>query len=575
MRKTEVVEIEGREVTLSNLEKVMYPASGFTKGQVIDYYIKVSKFILPHLEDRPLTLKRYPDGVTGQFFYEKNASKHTPKWVETAAVKRKREAGEIRYVLLNNLPTLVWAANLASLELHVLLAKAANVQRPTSIVFDLDPGPPADFLTCAEVAIRLRDVLEEMGLRSFVKSSGSKGLQMYVPLNTAVTYEQTGPLANALAEALQRAEPDLVVAKMAKELRGGKVFIDWSQNTDHKTTVAVYSLRAKREAPFVSFPIDWNRLERAVKKGEREAFLVTPDEAIKRLEKEGDLFAEVLTLKQKFPAQKKIKAALEAVGKMKIAKSKGTRLKAGQYAGEGKADAGDKLNAPKKAAARATKKARLKGVGDRSIEAYQAKRDFSRTPEPAAKVERNGKQEIFVIQKHDASRLHYDFRLGMDGVLKSWAVPKGPPYVKAERRLAMHVEDHPMSYKDFEGTIAPGNYGAGTVMVWDFGTYELMDGSMEQGKLHFQLHGKKLEGEWILVKGRNMEGSGEPWFLIKGGEPMKPLTAKEDDRSAVTGRTLEEIARANDRQWKSNRSASSSSRSTKRWVPRSKALAGK
>ena len=540
MRKTEVLEIEGREVTLSNIDKVMYPASGFTKGQVIDYYIKASKFILPHLEDRPLTLKRYPDGVTSQFFYEKNASKHTPKWVETASVKRKHEPGAIRYVMLNNLPSLVWAANLASLELHVLLSKAKNVQRPTSMVFDLDPGPPADFLTCAEVAIRLRDLLEHMGLYSFVKSSGSKGLQIYVPFNTAVTYEDTQPLAKHLADALAQADPDLIVTKMAKELRGGKVFIDWSQNTDHKTTVAVYSLRAKHEAPFVSFPIDWDHLERALKKQDRDIFLVTPDEAIKRLEKEGDLFAEVLTLKQKMPSQKKIDEALASV------------------------------TAPPKTSK--TKKAKLKGVGDRSIKAYQAKRDFTQTPEPAAATtkNRNGKQEIFVIQKHDASRLHYDFRLGMDGVLKSWAVPKGPPFTKQERRLAMHVEDHPMSYKDFEGTIAAGNYGAGTVMVWDFGTYELMSGSMAEGKLHFRLHGKKLEGEWILVKARHMEGSGEPWFLLKGGEPMQPLTSEQDNQSAATGRTMEDIAGQNHRQWKSNRAA----RSTTRWKPRSKVLAG-
>lgn len=541
MRKTEVVEIEGREVTLSNLEKVMYPA-GFTKGQVIDYYIKASKFILPHLKDRPLTLKRYPDGVTGQFFYEKDASKHTPKWVETAAVKRKHEAGSIRYVLLNNLPSLVWAANLASLELHVLLSKAKDVQRPTAMVFDLDPGAPADFLTCAEVAVRLRDLLEAMGLYCYVKSSGSKGLQVYVPFNSAVTYEDTQPLAKGLADALAAADPELVVTKMAKDLRGGKVFIDWSQNTDHKTTVAVYSLRTKREAPFVSFPIDWDVLERAMKKQDRDVFLVTPDEAIKRLEKEGDLFADVLTLKQKLPTATKIEEALTTV------------------------------IAPKKKAANKTK-SRLKGVGDRSIKAYQAKRDFTQTPEPGAEVlkKRNAKQEIFVIQKHDASRMHYDFRLGMDGVLKSWAVPKGLPYTKQERRLAMHVEDHPMSYKDFEGTIAPGNYGAGTVMVWDQGTYELMDGSMEEGKLHVRLHGKKLEGEWILVKSRKIEGSGEPWFLLKGGEPMTGLTPEEDDRSAVTGRSMAEIAAQNDRQWQSNRTA----KTTTRWKPRSKALAGK
>jgi len=328
---------------------------------------------------------------------------------------------------------------------------------------------------------------------------------------------------------------------MAKNLRGGKVFIDWSQNTDTKTTVAVYSLRAKEHGPFVSFPIDWDVLERALKKQDRDVFLITPDEAIKRLQKEGDLFADVLKLKQKMPSRMKIDEALALV------------------------------TAPPKTSK--TKKTRLKGVGDRSIKAYQAKRDFSQTKEPATSKgnKRNGKQEIFVIQKHDASRLHYDFRLGMDGVLKSWAVPKGPPFTKQERRLAMHVEDHPMSYKDFEGTIAPGNYGAGTVMVWDFGTYELINGSMAEGKLHFRLHGKKLKGEWILVKGRNMEGSGEPWFLLKGGEPMKPLTAAEDDRSAVTDRTMEEIAGQNDRQWESNRSA----RTTKRWLPRSKRLVGK
>jgi bifunctional non-homologous end joining protein LigD len=541
MRKTEVVEIEGREVTLSNVDKVMYPAAGFTKGQVIDYYIKVSRFILPHLKDRPLTLKRYPDGAAGELFYEKNASKHTPKWVETAPVKRRHEPGVIRYVLLNNLPSLVWAANLASLELHALLAKAPKVQRPTAMVFDLDPGAPADFLTCAQVATRLRDLLEEMGLYSLVKSSGSKGLQIYVPLNTAVTYEETQPLAKSLAAALERAEPDLVVAKMAKDLRGGKVFIDWSQNTDTKTTVSVYSLRAKHAEPFVSFPIDWDHLERAVKKGDRGIFLVTPGEALKRLEKEGDLFADVLTLKQKMPSAKKIEAALDSAA----AKPSGKKVK---------------------------KAPLLKGVGDRSIKAYNAKRDFTQTPEPSSsKLKRDGKQEIFVIQKHDASRMHYDFRLGMDGVLKSWAVPKGPPFTKQERRLAMHVEDHPMSYKNFEGTIAAGNYGAGTVMVWDFGTYELMSGSMGEGKLHVRLHGKKLEGEWILVKGRQEDKGGEPWFLLKGGEPMEALTPAEDNRSAVSGRTMEEIASENDRQWKSNRAASAS----KRWVPRSKALAGK
>ena len=529
-----MLEVEGREVTLSNLDKVMYPATGFTKGQVIDYYVNVSKYALPHLKNRPLTLKRYPEGVTGEFFYEKNAPRFTPDWIKRAQVARKnteKNGGQINYVLLNDLPSLVWAANLASLELHVFLAKAPQITRPTFMVFDLDPGPPADVLTCGEVALHLRDILSKMGLKSWVKSSGSKGLQLYVPLNVATTYEKTQPLAKALADALERAYPDLVVAKMAKELRGGKVFIDWSQNSEHKTTVCIYSLRAKREQPFVSFPIEWSALERALKKKDIDAFFVTPDEALKRLEKEGDIFAEVLTMKQKLPGAKKIEAAFSKIRSSRREEALTTSSR--------------------------TQTKRLKGVGDRTLKAYEAKRDFTQTPEPNAKPSTNGKgKNIFVIQKHAASRLHYDFRLGMDGTLKSWAVPKGPPYTRAERRLAMHVEDHPMSYKDFEGTIAPGNYGAGTVMVWDQGTYELMDGSMDQGKLHFRLHGKKLEGEWILVRGRKDEKSGEPWFLIKGGESMKPLSEKMDNKSAVTGRTMDQITQQNDRQWQSNRAVS-------------------
>lgn len=557
MKKSQVVEIDGREVTFSNVDKVMYPGNDFTKAQIIDYYVRVSRFILPHLKNRPLTLKRYPEGVTGEFFYEKNAPRFAPPWLKTFEVARRHSEGAVRFVMVNDLASLVWVANLASLELHVFLAKSPKLDRPTAMVFDLDPGAPADFLTCAQIAVRVRDILEDMGLKSWVKSSGSKGLQLYAPFNTSVTYDQTQSLAKQIAETLAEKLPDRVVAKMAKNLRDGKVFIDWSQNSEHKTTVCIYSLRAKHEEPFVSFPLDWDQLEKALKEGDLEAFLIRPEEALKRLEREGDLFADVLVTKQKFPTAKKITSALEKVS-----------------------------TAPSESPAR--KNARLKGVGDRSIRAYQAKRDFTQTPEPAAadnpkrkangKVKasgngkagpdalknKTGKAEIFVIQKHDASRLHYDFRLGMDGVLKSWAVPKGPPYTKGERRLAMHVEDHPMSYKDFEGTIAPGNYGAGTVMVWDSGTYELMDGSMEQGKLHFRLHGKKLEGEWILVKGRTEEKSGEPWFLIKGGEPMEPLSPQEDDSSSQTGRSMERIAKANDRQWKSNRSVSLSRGSASR-----------
>jgi bifunctional non-homologous end joining protein LigD len=527
MGKKSSLEIDGRTLQVSNLDKVMYPEAGFTKADVIDYYIKVAKQLVPHLRNRPLTLKRYPDGVTAEHFYEKDAPSHKPDWVKVAKVPRKGRTGEIRYVLINDVPSLVWAANLASLEMHVFLARAPKIQQPTSIVFDLDPGEPADVLDCARVSMWIRDLVAQFGMKSFVKSSGSKGLQLYIPLNTATTYEKTQPFAKAIAELLEREHPDRVESEMAKALRSGKVFIDWSQNSEFKTTVCVYSLRAKRETPYVSMPFTWEEVERACKNEDREMFYLEPEEALKRIAKVGDLFEPVLTLKQKLPAK-----FAELIGKVEL---------------------------PELTEARATKrgsKARMRGVGDRSLKAYEAKRDFSQTPEPGPKKtqKHDGKAPLFVVQKHAASHLHYDFRLEMDGVLKSWAVPKGPPYVRAEKRLAMWVEDHPLDYARFEGIIAPGNYGAGTVMVWDIGTYEVMDGNFHRGKLHMMLHGKKLKGEWILVRSKKTDGDEKvPWFLIKGGESME--TPKNVDKSVLTGRTMEEIAEAKDKEWESHRKA--------------------
>lgn len=532
MGKKTALKVGGKTLQVSNLEKVMYSEAGFTKGQVIDYYVRASKFILPHLKNRPLTLKRYPDGVTGQHFYEKDAPSHKPEWVKTATVQRRGRAGEIDYVLINDLASLVWAANLASLEMHVFLARAPKIQQPTSIVFDLDPGPPATVLDCCQVALKIRGLLRALKLESFVKTSGSKGLQVYIPLNTTITYERTQPFAKAVADLMAREHPDLVVSEMAKELREGKVFIDWSQNSDFKTTVCVYSLRAKRERPFVSMPFTWEELEKACRKKDMDALYFEAEEALDRMEEQGDLFERVLTLKQKLP--KNFEEALAAGGQA--------------------AETADVKTVRKKRV--------LKGLGDRSLRAYQAKRDFSATaePEPARGKKPKAGLPLFVVQKHQASHLHFDFRLELDDVLKSWAVPKGPPYTRAERRLAMWVEDHPLDYARFEGTIAPGNYGAGTVMVWDIGTYEVIDGSFHLGKLHLILHGKKLKGEWILVRGRKSEDEAKtPWFLIKGGESMDP--PKNEHKSVLTGRTMEEIAHANDTQWESNRKAATRKRS--------------
>ncbi len=294
------LEIDGRKLKLSNLDKVLYPGSGFTKGQVIDYYIRVSRFLLPHLKGRPVTMKRYPDGVAGGHFYEKDAPKFTPDWIETFPVPRRAGGKPIRYVLINNLATLVWCANLADLELHPFLHRVPKIDRPTSVVFDLDPGEGVDILDCARVAFLLKALFDSWGMEMVVKVSGSRGLQVYVPLNTAVTYEQTRPFAESVAVRLSREHPDLVVARMTKSERNKKVFIDWSQNSDFKTTAGVYSLRAKDDSPFVSVPVTWDEL-RAKK---ASALFFSPDAALKRLDELGDLFAPVLRKKQKLSAAK-------------------------------------------------------------------------------------------------------------------------------------------------------------------------------------------------------------------------------------------------------------------------------
>jgi bifunctional non-homologous end joining protein LigD len=515
-RRTEQLTVGRRHVTVSNLDKVLYPGTRFTKAKVIDYYVKISKYLLPHLKDHPVTLKRFPDGVFGEAFYEKDAPSFTPTWVKTASVPRRETPGpDIRYILINDLPTLVWAANYAALELHPFLHKATRLDRPTSIVFDCDPGEGADVLDCARVALMLRAVLKELSFDAYAKVSGSKGLQVYVPLNSPVTYDETQPLARGIAQLLAEREPKLIVWQMPKRLRAKKVFIDWSQNTDYKTTVSVYSLRAKTYRPYVSMPVEWDELSAALKKRNSDSLFFTPEEAIERVANVGDLFKPVLTQKQKFPAQ--LRRYFEQ--QQQPQKSRSTE----------------------------------------ALKPYAAKRDFSKTAEPKATAprgSRQGSRRRFVIQKHAASHLHYDFRLEMHDVLKSWSVPKGPPFEKDERRLAMPTEDHPIDYLDFEGIIPKGQYGGGTVMVWDIGTYELIEGNYYKGMLRFHLNGTKLKGEWTMKRfadARDERDTRDKWHLIKTGKNARAVSKKRDDQSALTNRTMKEIASAADAVWQSNR----------------------
>jgi bifunctional non-homologous end joining protein LigD len=294
------VEIEGKRLKLSNLDKVLYPEAGFTKGQIIDYYTRVAPALLPHLKKRPLTLKRYPNGVDQGHFYEKRCPSHRPDWVDTVPMESNRHGGPIQFCACNDLATLVWVANLASIELHPSLARGPNVLKPTTVAFDLDPGPPAGVLECAQVAFWLKEVLDEFGLQSFPKSSGSKGLQLYVPLNTATDYDQTKGFAHALARLLEKQHPNEVLSVMTKELRKSKVFIDWSQNDEHKTTVSVYSLRA-RERPTVSTPVAWDEVQAALDANDPDLLRFEAPEVIERVERDGDLFGPVNTLKQKLP----------------------------------------------------------------------------------------------------------------------------------------------------------------------------------------------------------------------------------------------------------------------------------
>jgi bifunctional non-homologous end joining protein LigD len=296
----QIAEVAGRRLSLSNLEKELYPAYGFTKAKILEYYRRISPFILPHLEGRALTLKRYPNGVEEEFFFEKRCPSHRPPWVATAEIPQ-HDGERMTVCLVNDLHTLIWVGNLASLELHVPLARAASPETPDSVVFDLDPGDRAGILDCARVALILRDLLSPLGLEGFVKTSGQKGLHVYIPLNLReATFEDTKRFARSVAEVLQRNDPDRVTAKMAKGERTGKVFINWSQNDASKTMVCVYSLRA-REKPFVSFPLSWQELEGAAGRGDPEKLFILAPDAQSRVEKVGDLFRQVLLRKQKLP----------------------------------------------------------------------------------------------------------------------------------------------------------------------------------------------------------------------------------------------------------------------------------
>ena len=312
-RTVQQVRVGGRKLELSNLAKVFYPETGFTKGEVIDYYARIAPAMVPHLKGRPLNLKRYPHGVDGEFFFQKEAPATTPAWLKTVRVWSGTKGAPINFTTASDTASLVWLANLANLEFHALLCKGSDPDTPTVMVFDLDPGEGVGLLESAAVSLLLKDSLQDMGLKAWVKTSGGKGIQPYVPLNTPCTYDMTRDTSLAIAEALLRRHPEAVVTNMRKELRKGKVLIDYSQNSRHKSTVAVYSLRARAQ-PSVSTPVTWEEVEAAVDERDGELLRFSPDEVLKRVERHGDLFAPVARLRQHLPGKEPKAAPTSARG---------------------------------------------------------------------------------------------------------------------------------------------------------------------------------------------------------------------------------------------------------------------
>ena len=484
-RRTTVL-VGDRRLALSNTDKVLYPATGTTKGQVIAYYERVAPWMIPHVKDRPVTRKRWANGVDGKVFFEKNLPDSAPEWVRHHTIAHKEHDTE--YPVVDDLPTLVWMAQQAALELHVpqwRFGPRGAQQHPDRLVLDLDPGEGVGLPECVEVAVAARELLRGMGLDPYPVTSGSKGIHLYAALDGRASAQHVSDVAHELARALEQDLPDLVLSSMSRAERAGKVFVDWSQNNGNKTTIAPYSLRG-RDRPTVAAPRTWDELTAP---GLAQLELA---EVLDRLEARGDLLHPVAS-------------ASLSVG----------RPDSGHWDG----DRTQRANAAEQ-------------PGRDRLAAYRAKRDASRTPEPvpeeAPTVRRDGKP-TFVVQEHHATRDHYDFRLEHEGVLVSWALPKGEPTDPGRNHLAVQTEDHPLEYGGFEGTIPHAEYGGGTVTIWDDGTYEL-EKWREGEEVIVTLHGRTNGVRRLALlhtRGRGRDGDEKNWLIHR--------TKEQPDRTADGG----------------------------------------
>jgi bifunctional non-homologous end joining protein LigD len=497
-------DIEGQQVRLTNLDKTFWPDEGYTKGDVIAYYLTVADAVLPYVRDRPLTMKRMPNGATGEFFYEKQAPSHTPPWIRTAPVVAIRSGARIDYVVATNAASLAWLANLGCIELHPWHSRVQSLGAPDYAFFDLDPFG-VDFPVVRDVALHVNAILEQLGLRGYPRTSGATGMQVYVPLDPIHDYGDVRAWVERCCALINRADPKRTTMAWDVSRRDGRVFLDHNMNVEGKNIAATWSLRPEPHAP-VATPLRWDEVAEDV---------WPQDFTIRTVHREmaqrGELFAPVLAGGQDL-REASAMLGLPPLGPItphhRIAEEDEAPLAKEGARGEGE-------------------RQRAGGRGSGDLRRYAAMRDFERTPEPsgAATVESapDG-AERFVIQHHLATRLHHDLRLERGGTLRSWALPKGLPLVRHERHLAVQTEDHPLEYLDFSSDIPAGEYGAGPMRIWDRGDYDVREWTDD--KVTFRLHGRRHRGAWHLF--RTSDADRSQWMVTRVDEgvdvPPEPAT---------------------------------------------------